>query len=599
MAKERSNVSFKDSRALLKRSLGYFLPFKKRFALAIVGMLVVAPCGAATAWLVKLAVDDVLIRKDVTALQLVTVGIFALMSLKGVFRFIQTYYMNSTGFMVIESLRNELYERIVYLPLRFFNETQVGMLMSRMLNDVALIRQSLPSIVMFVREFFTVLGLIGYVIYLDRELAFWGLIVMPLVVWVFLTFSRKLRKIGRKTQINVSDLSVVMQEGFSGIRVIKAFASEAQEVRKFKNENAKFLKSAIKQIRLSEQSSRVMEIVGAVAAALVLWYGGMRVIGGGLTPGALLSFLTALAMLYEPIKRMNSANIDIQAALAGAERVFEILDSPHLVAESGGDVELTGPFQELIFEDLRFTYPGGARPALDGISLAVRAGERVAIVGPSGSGKTTLVNLVPRFFEPQEGRILLNGRPLQDYTLRSLRRSLGIVSQDAFLFNDTVSGNIAYGESRQYSVEEIEEAAKAAYAHEFVSELPEGYATLVGERGVKLSGGQKQRLTIARAILKNPPLLILDEATSALDTESERIVQLALENLMRNRTSIVIAHRLSTVLTADRIVVMENGRILAQGRHKDLLETCPLYARLYTMQFAENAEQDASAAAAL
>jgi len=583
---------YQDSRHLLKRSLSYFLVFKKRLVLAVIGMLAVAPCGALTAWLVKLAVDDVLIRKDIAALQLVTLAIFVLMSLKGVFRFMQTYYMNSTGFMVVEALRNDLYARIVYLPLRFFNETQVGMLMSRMLNDVALIRQSLPSIVMCTREFFTVLGLVAYVIYLDRALAFWGLIVMPLVVWVFRSFSRKLRKISRKTQVNVADVSVVMQEGFSGIRVIKAFASESLEVDKFKRENSKFLTSAIKQIRVSEQSSRVMEIVGSVAAALVLWYGGMRVIGEDLTPGALLSFLTALAMLYEPIKRMNSANMDIQAAMAGAERVFEILDAPHLVAESGGELEVAEPFRELRFEDLRFTYPGASRPALDGVSLAVRAGERVAIVGPSGSGKTTLVNLVPRFFDPQEGRILINGRPLQNYTLKSLRRSLGIVSQDAFLFNDTVSGNIAYGESRQYSCEEIEEAAKAAYAHEFVSELPEGYATLVGERGVKLSGGQKQRLTIARAILKNPPLLILDEATSALDTESERIVQLALENLMRNRTSIVIAHRLSTVLTADSIVVMENGRILAQGRHGELLESCGLYARLYQMQFAEGAAQD-------
>lgn len=588
MSDGKKSIAHLGSRQLLKRCLSYFLPFKKRLALAVVGMLVVAPCGAASAWLVKLAVDDVLIRKDVQALKLVTLGIFLLMSLKGVFRFIQTYYMNSTGLMAIEALRNDLYDRLLYLPLRFFNESQVGMLMSRLLNDVSLISQSLPSMVMFVRELFTVIGLIGYVIYLDRGLAFWGLIVMPMVVWVFKAFSRKLRKIGRKTQINASDLTVVLQEGLSGIRVIKAFAAEFIEVGKFKTENHNFLKSSVKRIRLSEQSSRVMEIVGAMAAALVLWYGGMRVIEGNLTPGALLSFLTALAMLYEPIKRMNSANMDIQAALSGAERVFEILDAPDLRVETGGAEELDEPFRELSIEDVRFTYAEGNRPALDGISLRVRAGERVAIVGPSGSGKTTLVNLLPRFFEPQEGRILLNGRALSDYTLSSLRRFMGIVSQDAFLFNDTVSGNIAYGMQREYGQGEIEDAARAAYAHEFISELPAGYGTLVGERGVKLSGGQKQRLTIARAILKNPPLLILDEATSALDTESERIVQLALENLMRNRTSIVIAHRLSTVLTADRIVVMENGRVLAQGPHKELLDICPLYARLYSMQFAES-----------
>ncbi|WP_449243465.1 ABC transporter ATP-binding protein [Desulfovibrio sp.] len=588
MSDGKKSIAHLGSRQLLKRCLSYFLPFKKRLALAVVGMLVVAPCGAASAWLVKLAVDDVLIRKDVQALKLVTLGIFLLMSLKGVFRFIQTYYMNSTGLMAIEALRNDLYDRLLYLPLRFFNESQVGMLMSRLMNDVSLISQSLPSMVMFVRELFTVIGLIGYVIYLDRELAFWGLIVMPVVAWVFKTFSRKLRKIGRKTQVNASDLTVVLQEGLSGIRVIKAFAAETIEVGKFKTENRNFLKSSVKRIRVSEQSSRVMEIVGALAAGLVLWYGGMRVIEGGLTPGALLSFLTALAMLYEPIKRMNSANMDIQAALSGAERVFDILDDPSLKVETGGSLEADEPFRELLVENIRFTYAEGNTPALDGVSLRVRAGERVAIVGPSGSGKTTLVNLLPRFFEPQEGRILLNGHDLSEYTLASLRRSMGIVSQDSFLFNDTVSGNIAYGMRREYSQAEIEDAARAAYAHEFISQLPEGYGTLVGERGVKLSGGQKQRLTIARAILKNPPLLILDEATSALDTESERIVQLALENLMRDRTSIVIAHRLSTVLTADRIVVMEHGRVLAQGPHKELLERCPLYARLYNMQFAES-----------
>ncbi|HMM39178.1 MAG TPA: ABC transporter transmembrane domain-containing protein [Desulfovibrio sp.] len=588
MKDEKKKLFFQESKVLLRRSLGYFWGFKKRLALAVVGMLVVAPCGAATAWLVKLAVDDVLIRKDVTALKLVTFLIFALMSLKGIFRFIQTYYMNSTGLMVVESLRNDLYERLIHLPLRFFNENQVGMLMSRMLNDVALIRQSMPSIVMFVREFFTVIALIGYVIYLDRILAFWGLIVLPIVMWVFATFSRKLRKIGRKTQVNVSDVSVVLQEGLSGIRVIKAFASEAFEVAKFKTENAKYLKSAVKQIRISEQSSRVMEIVGALAAGLVLWYGGMRVIEGGLTPGALLSFLTALAMLYEPIKRMNSANMDIQAALAGAERVFEILDSPHLVAESGGAVELDEPFQALVFEGVLFKYPGAVRPSLDRIDLRVQAGERVAIVGPSGAGKTTLVNLIPRFFEPQEGRIVLNGRPVAEYSLRSLRRSMGIVSQEAFLFNASVSENIAYGMTRNCAREEVEAAANAAFAREFINDLPEGFATLVGERGVKLSGGQKQRLTIARAILNNPPLLILDEATSALDTESERIVQLALDNLMKGRTSIVIAHRLSTVLSADRIVVMEGGRVLDQGRHEELLGRCDLYARLYHMQFSED-----------
>jgi subfamily B ATP-binding cassette protein MsbA len=302
-----------------------------------------------------------------------------------------------------------------------------------------------------------------------------------------------------------------------------------------------------------------------------------------------LSFLTALALLYEPIKRINAANIDLQMALTGAERVFEIMDMAKLVREKGGALLLDEPFRELALEDVTFSYDNTPRPALENVNLAVKAGERVAIVGSSGSGKSTLANLLPRFFDPQAGRITLNGRPLPDYDPKSLRRGMGLVAQDTFLFNATVAENIAYGAEGQYSreaaTEAIEAAARAAYAHEFILELPEGYETLVGERGVKLSGGQKQRLTIARAILKNPPLLILDEATSALDTESERIVQLALENLMQSRTSLVIAHRLSTILTADLIVVMDAGRIVDQGRHEVLLERCEIYRRLYEMQY--------------
>jgi subfamily B ATP-binding cassette protein MsbA len=578
-------TSGRASLRMLKRSLAYFLRYKARVGLAVLGMAVVAPCAAASAWLVKKTVDDVLIHKDVQALKFVTIAIVVLMTAKGIFRFMQNYYMNTAGLLAINDLRNDLYAKIVYLPMHYFNESQVGMLMSRVLNDVGLIRGSLPSMVMLTREAFSVIGLAFYVFYLDWKLAFWGTIVLPLALYPFIYYSRRMRKLGRRTQGHVSDVSVRLQEGLSGIKVIKGFAKENSEVTHFMDENNKLVGSSIKQIQASEQSSRVMETIGSFAAGLVLWYGGSRVIDGDLTTGALLSFLTALAMLYDPIKRINAANIDIQMALTGAERVFEIMDAADTLAERGGSVELAGPFKEISFNAVRFTYNGANRPALDGIDLQVRAGERIAIVGSSGSGKTTLANMVPRFFDPQEGTILLNGRPLADYTLDSLRRGMGLVSQEAFLFNASVRDNIAYGAVDGYTQEEVEAAAKAAYAHDFIMELPEGYDTLVGERGVKLSGGQKQRLTIARAIMKNPPLLILDEATSALDTESERIVQLALENLMQERTSLVIAHRLSTILTADLIVVMAEGRIVDQGKHAKLLERCEIYKTLYEMQF--------------
>jgi ATP-binding cassette, subfamily B, bacterial MsbA len=582
---DRKITGLQLSLKLLMRVMGYFLPFKRNIVLGVAGMVVVAPTAAATAWLVKHIVDQVLINKDATALKVATLGIIVLMCLKGLFRFFQNYFMNTAGLLAINAIRNDLYERILVLPMRYFNDTQVGMLMSRVLNDVGLMRQSLPSLVMLVREFFSVIGLTFYVFYLDLQLAFWGVLVLPAALYPFIYYSKRMRKLGRKTQAGVSDVSVLLQEGLSGVKVIKGFATEERETKRFIAQTRTLVGMAIKQMLASEQSSRVMEFIGAVAAGLVLWYGGSRVIEGSLTTGALLSFLTALALLYEPIKRINSANIDLQMALTGAERVFEIMDMARVVNEKGGAVELTGPFRELALEAVRFTYDNTPRPAIDGVSLLVKAGERVAIVGPSGSGKSTLANLLPRFFDPQEGSITLNGLPLRDYDLKSLRRSMGLVAQDTFLFNATVAENIAYGATRDYSREEIEAAANAAYAHEFILELPQGYETMVGERGVKLSGGQKQRLTIARAILKNPPLLILDEATSALDTESERIVQLALENLMESRTSVVIAHRLSTILTADLIVVMENGRIIDQGKHAVLLTRCETYQRLYEMQY--------------
>ncbi len=582
---ELKTSGIQHSLRLLQRSLRYFLPYKKRIALGVMGMLVVAPCAAASAWLVKFAVDDVLIKKDMLALQMVTVGVIGLMCLKGVFRFIQVYFMNTAGLYAINDIRKELYSRMLCLPMSFFNDTQVGMLMSRILNDVGLVRSSLPSLIMLVREVFSVVGLTFYVFYLDWKLAFWGILVLPATLYPFITFSKRLRKLARKAQVSVSDVSVLIQEGLSGIKVIKGFATEVREARRFDDEAENNVEVSRKQIRATEQSSRIMEIIGSFAAGLVLWYGGSRVIAGDLTSGALLSFLTSLVLLYEPIKRINASNIDLQMALTGAERVFEIMDMAGLVSEKGGQVSLDEPFREVAFENVTFGYDNTPRPALEGVSLVVKAGERVAIVGPSGSGKTTLASLLPRFFDPQSGRITLNGRPLPDYDLKTLRRSMGLVAQDTFLFNASVAENIAYGATREYSQTEIEAAAKAAYAHEFILELPEGYKTLVGERGVKLSGGQKQRLTIARAIMKNPPLLILDEATSALDTESERIVQLALENLMQSRTSLVIAHRLSTILTADLIVVMENGRIVDQGKHAKLLERCEIYQRLYEMQY--------------
>jgi subfamily B ATP-binding cassette protein MsbA len=406
-------------------------------------------------------------------------------------------------------------------------------------------------------------------------------------VFPFFYFGKKLRKLGRKNQSKISDINAMLQESFSGVKVIKAFANEKHETDKFALENNRLVRIAIKSVLNSELSSRIMEIVGAFGIGLVLWYGGSQVIDGHSTPGTFFSFIAALVMLYEPIKKINTSNHTIQRALAGAERVFEILDSPGINAEQGGEVELDPNFKKLEIKNVTFSYSSSEKPVLNNINLDVEAGQKVAIVGPSGSGKTTLVNLIPRFYDAEQGDIVLNGKSVNEYSLKSLRLNIGMVSQETFLFNASVSDNISYV-TLGSNLENVQECAKTAFAHEFVAKLPEGYETLVGERGVRLSGGQKQRLTIARALFKNPSLLILDEATSALDTEAERIVQMALENLMKDRTSIVIAHRLSTVLSADMIVVMEKGEIVSKGTHKELLKKCPLYTKLYNMQFQDN-----------
>ncbi len=575
---------------MLKRSISYFSPYKGRVAFAVLAMLLYVPIAPGLGWLTKYVTDEVLIQKDMGMLKLSIAGLVILIVLKGILQFCQVYVMNSTGILVLKDMRRDLFDKIVRLPMPFFSESEIGMLMSRIINDVVAVRQCLPSVIMFTRQIFTLIGLIGTVIYLDTYLAFWSLVVMPIALYPIIWFGKKIRKYGRKMQAELSGINVVLEESFSGVKVIKAFANEIGESCRFNIENRNLAKAIIRQIFYSESSSRVMDFVSAGAGAVVLWIGGTRVIEGLISPGDLTAFLVCLVQLYEPIKKLNMSNHQIQQGLAGAERVFDIFDSPEIVIEQEGEKAFDGVFNELVFDDIHFTYPDTSTPALDGVSLTIQAGQRVAIVGPSGSGKTTLVNLIPRFYSPEQGSIRLNGTPLEEYTLASLRLGLGLVSQDTFLFNETVKANIAYARD-DFKMEEVERAAVAAYAHDFILKMPEGYDTMVGEGGVKISGGQKQRLTIARAIMKNPPLLILDEATSALDTESERVVQKALENLMQGRTSIVVAHRLSTILTADVIVVMEQGKVVAQGTHKELLATCPLYQRLYQMQFDDAAAQ--------
>jgi ATP-binding cassette, subfamily B, bacterial MsbA len=569
---------------LLKRSLVYFLPYKMRIFISLISMLFVAASTTSIAFLVKPALDEIFINRDARALLYIPPLIVLVFFIKGVFTFLKDYLLNSCGLRVLEQLRNELHGKFMTLPVSFYDENRTGMLMSRILNDVNEIKQSLPSLIQMVTHLLTMIGLLGVIFYRDPFLATIAVLVLPLSFYPFFSFGRKLRKLSRKNQIKIADITSFLQELISGIKTVKAFATEGREKKRFAEENSRLVKISIKQTVIDGMSSPIMEFIGAIGIGLVVWYGGRQVIEGHATPGTFFSFMTALVMLYDPIKKLNKANLIIQRALAGAERVFQILDLPDKEHDRGGPHPFVPPLMSVQFENVTMAYGENGTAVLKDVTFAVHRGEKVALVGPSGSGKTTLVNLIPRFYAAQSGTILLNGLPIENYALESLRRSIGIVSQDPFLFNTTVRENIAYGQEHA-DQEQIERAARAAYAHDFILELPEGYDTVIGERGVKLSGGQKQRVTIARALLKDPPLLILDEATSALDTQAERIVQQALENLMKERTSIVIAHRLSTILSADKILVLSRGSIVGMGTHDQLLKSSPLYMDLYTMQF--------------
>ncbi len=573
----------------LKRIFHYFRPYLGRIILSLISMGIVGACTAYAAYLVQPALDKIFIQKDREALMWIPIQVVGVFLVKGVFQILQTYLMQSSGLKVLETLRNELYEKMVKLPLEFFEQKRVGMLMSRIISDVQLIRESIPEVISLLRHAFTMVGLIFVAFYRDPYLASWAMVVLPFAFLPVVQFGKKLRKLGRRNQEKIADISSLIQERFSGISIIKAFSAEQKEINRFKKENKKLIKLGLKGVFYNALSSPIMEVIGAVGIGIVIWYGGNQVIMGKSTPGTFFSFITALMMLYEPFKKLNKSNMKIQKAFAGAERVFEILDSSEIKEEDEGKEDVKPPFKSLEFKNVTFRYSETEEDALKDINLSIRAGERIAIVGPSGSGKTTLVHLIPRFYIPQKGKILLNGKDISSYTLKSLRNFVGIVSQDTVLFNATVRENILYGlENSDVSQEELERVCKAAHAHSFIMKLPKGYDTVIGERGVKLSGGEKQRLSIARTLLKNPPLLILDEATSALDSESEEIVHKALLNLMKNRTSIVIAHRLSTVISADKIVVMHKGRIVDMGTHKELLKRCELYKRLYYLQFKEN-----------
>ena len=571
----------------LQRLLGYARPYRGRFVAASAAMVLYAAATAAVAALISPVIDKVLpqgtgLRSWCTKLLIVYV-------VKGASAYASTYLMTDIGQRVVRDLRDRLFRHILDQSASFFSRRTTGQLMSRITNDVNQVQQAVSETIGdLLREGLSVVGFAAYLFYVDARLALVAVTGAPLVVYPLVRFGKRIRSTTRKSQEELEHLSHVTAEAFTGHRIVKAFGAEAHEEERFSRASNQLYRTNLRVTRALAILPPLMELLGGVAVVGLIWYGSTQIKDGSLTQGEFASFVAAAFMMYGPIKKLSRVNATIQQAVAAAERIFEVLDTHSEVKERPGAAPLPKLRRAIEFRDVNFSYddrPG--KNILRDVSFDVSVGQVVAIVGLSGAGKTTLVNLVPRFYDVTSGAILIDGIDLRDVTLASLRSQVGIVTQETVLFDESIASNIAYGTAGA-SREEIEVAARAAHAHEFIVALAAGYETRIGERGQRLSGGQRQRLAIARALLKNSPILILDEATSSLDAQSELLVQDALQNLMRNRTSFVIAHRLSTVRRADAIIVLERGRVVEVGRHDELLaRPGGVYAKLYSLQMFE------------
>jgi subfamily B ATP-binding cassette protein MsbA len=576
---------------LYLRLLNYVKPYWTWLIAAMVCAGGVSGLTAAYAWLVKPVLDEVFIKKDATMLFYLPALIVVVALFKGLFSFGQSYFMQYVGSRIIMDLRKRLYHHIILLPLGFHVKHSTGLLMSRVINDVSQMQSSVSTVVKdLFQQGLTLVALLYVIFSMDWKLAAIAVFVLPAAYYPMVRIGSRLKRLSIKGQEKVADMSTALQETFSGIRVVKAFGRERFEAQRFQEKNLHYFNTIMRTTRVSEIGSPLMELFGAIGVASVILYGGYQVVQGTTTPGTFSSFLAACLMTYNPIRALLKSYTAIQQAMGAAERVFAILDLETEEARDRSKREIAGIREGIEFRNVFFQYEGTVRPVLTGIDLYVKRGESVALVGTSGSGKTTLANLIPRFYDPTEGSILIDGINLREITIASLRKMIGIVSQEIVLFDDTVRNNIAYG-MQEVTLNDIIKAAKDAYAHDFIMKMSQGYDTMIGEQGVKLSVGERQRLSIARALLKNPPILILDEATSALDPESESIVQKALQNLMRDRTTFVIAHRLSTIEQVSRIVVLSKGSIVEIGSHQELLKINGAYGRLYHRQFATRERQ--------
>ncbi|WP_025270508.1 ABC transporter ATP-binding protein [Hippea sp. KM1] len=565
-----------------KRLIQYLKPYWKRLLFAFFCMMGVGALSGLAAYLIKPALDGIFISKNKQMLMLLPIAIMLTYFFKGLFTYLQGYQTHYIAEKILFNIRNQLFEHIVYLPTKFFDKYHTGEIMSRILNDTEQVQNSIANVIPnTIREIFTIIGLVVVLYVNNYKLAFISTVVFPLAAYPVIHFGRKMKKIGKKRQLSIANITMIIQETLTNIRLIKAFATEKKEADEFLDESDRFLNIKLEAIRIDEATSPLMEFIGSVGIGVLIWVGGYIVFKGMLSVGGFFSFMAALFMLYKPFKTVAKANNEINTSLASIERIFEIMDMER--EKYRGSIRFEGVKKAIEFDGVYFSYGNDKKYALKDINLTIPAKSVVALVGESGGGKSTILELIPRFYEPTKGRITIDGVDLREFDLATLRRKIAIVSQRIMLFNRSVKENIAYGRD-DLTDEDIIRAAKDAYAHDFIMKLKDGYDTNLGEQGVILSGGERQRIAIARAIVKNPDILILDEATSALDLESEQIVQKALNNLMKNRTVIMAAHRISTAMTADKIVVMKGGEILAQGSHRELLENCEYYRKLYKLQ---------------
>ncbi len=577
---------------LLKRLFVYVRPYRVHFLEAMVCMALVAGLTSLLMYMVKPTFDKIFAQKDAKVIPYVMMIIILCALGKGLFEYYESYLMAYIGQRTIMDIRNKLYSHLQSLSLDYFIRHRTGQIISRLTNDVMLLQRAIVSVpANLIRGGLTVIGLTILLFYLHWRWAMVIMAVFPLVILPLRKFGKRLRKISKKSQEKMADIYSLLQEKILGIMMIKSFCMEKAEAQKFESENSNFFKIIMKAMRVVAIQSPVMEFIATLGLVSVLIIAGYEVISGKSSMGTFFAFVAAISSMYKPVKNFASLNEQVQQALAAGERIFYVLDTKSFVVEFP-DAKVLPPLREKIaFERVSFFYPqeassGNNELVLEDINLEVYKGELLALVGPSGGGKTTIANLIPRFYDPTKGRITIDSQDIREVTLKSLREQMGIVTQETILFNDTVRNNIAYGDP-EASFERIETSARIANAHEFIMKLPEGYESVIGERGVKLSGGQKQRIAIARAILKDPEILIFDEATSSLDSESELLVQEALDRLMKDHTTFVIAHRLSTIRKADRIIVIDQGRIVEVGKHEELMERSGLYRRLYNLQFRE------------